>query len=75
MELKDLKIRDRVFDKDIQSWGLVTDIRPTTIILHWVPFGRAMATPWFLAEEALKNGEWEVKPHLEINLIDPRKGK
>ena len=73
MELKDLKIRDRVFDKDTQSWGLVTEIRPTKIILKWAPFGRAMATPWFLAEEALQNGEWEVKPHFEINLIDPRK--
>jgi len=28
-----------------------------------------------LAEEALRDGDWKVSPHQEINLIDPRKGK
>jgi hypothetical protein len=35
--------------------------------------GKVMATPWFLAEEALRDGDWKVSPHQEINLIDPRK--
>jgi len=32
-----------------------------------------MATPWLLAEEALRDGDWKVSPHQKITLIDPRK--
>jgi len=39
----------------------------------WFATGKTMATPWLLAEEALKTGEWKVSPHQEITLIDPRK--
>jgi len=37
--------------------------------------GKTMATPWFLAEEALRDGDWKVSPRQEITLIDPRKEK
>ena len=71
--IQDLKIGDKVFDEDTQQWGIVTDIRPTTFWVLWSMTGKVMATPWFLAEEALRTGEWKGSPHKEITLIDPRK--
>ena len=73
--IQDLKINDKIFDEDTQQWGIVTDIRPTMIWVLWSATGKVMATPWFLAEEALRDGDWKVSTHQEINLIDPRKGK
>ena len=73
--IQDLKINDKIFDEDTQQWGIVTDIRPTMVWVLWSATGKVMATPWFLAEEALRDGDWKVSPHQEINLIDPRKGK
>jgi len=73
--IQDLKIGDKVFDEDVQDWGIITEFRPTMIIVLWSALGITMATPWFLAEEALRTGEWKVQPRIEINLIDPRKKK
>jgi hypothetical protein len=72
--IQDLKINDKIFDEDTQQWGIVTDIRPTMVWVLWSATGKVMATPWFLAEEALRDGDWKVSPHQEIHLIDPRKG-
>jgi len=72
--IQDLKINDKIFDEDTQQWGIVTNIRPTMVWVLWSATGKVMATPWFLAEEALRAGDWNVSPHQEIHLIDPRKG-
>jgi hypothetical protein len=71
--IQDLKINDKIFDEDTQQWGIITDIRPTMVWVLWSAIGKTLATPWFLAEEALRDGDWKVSPHQEIHLIDPRK--
>jgi len=64
-----------VFDEDTQDWGIITEFRPTTVIVLWSALGITMATPKLLAEEALRTGEWKIQPQIIITLIDPRKNK
>ena len=64
-----------MFDEDTQDWGIITEFRPTTVIVLWSALGITMATPKLLAEEALRTGEWKIQPQIETTLIDPRKNK
>jgi len=57
----------------MQDWGIITEFRPTTVIVLWSALGIPMATPKLLAEDALRTGEWKIQPRVEITLIDPRK--
>jgi hypothetical protein len=73
--IHDLKIGDNVWDEDTREWGIITEFRPTMIIVLWSSLGITMATPWLLAEDALRTGEWKVRPKIKLDLIDPRKKK